>query len=198
MKKEIQSAEVVEPIARDAAFGIASPEASQARRELNEDMRAALMGRFHISQPREGVVELALGNNCPVAFIRGALKAATAFSSRPAIAEGALAAWATDERFLARGPSDLVVRVEGYVPGSAGLTLEAMRRDGMADVSVAHLAAAHLAYRVASRGGDLFRGYHVIGSDGVLNAGPFGLNEYKGIFETGGHELVGACRTWKR
>jgi hypothetical protein len=173
--------------------------AIQARDELLEDMRAATMLRFGIVQPQEGVIVVGLGDKPPFAFIREVLKLASWFSGRPAVSETTLADWATDPRFLKRGPGDLVVKIEGCVPGSAGITREAAAQQGMIDVSSPLLAVAGLGYLVSSRGHDLLSGYRVMTSDqnATLHLGSDGFIECVGSEGNGGNVRVAACRSWR-
>ena len=168
----------------------------QTNIEVLEASRDTVMARYGISQPVEGVVVVALGEKRPFAFIRELMKVVNSYGDRPAVPEKTLVEWATDERFLQKGPKDLVISVEGIVPSSIGLSRAEAVRDGMANVGVAHLAVAHFAYAAATRGDDLLRGYYVMAADGVLHRHPLGLVEYTGIHANGRHDCVAACRSW--
>lgn len=195
-KEEIVTSRRDSGVAGGGEITAASESAVQARIEVQEASRDAVMGRFGISQPAEGVIVVSLGEKRPFAFIRELMKVATSFGGRPAVAEHTLVEWATDDRFLQQGRKGLVVSVEGCVPGSAGLShIDALQR-GMVNVSRAELAVAHIAYLTATRGKDLFRQHYVMAADGVLHFSPFGLTEYRGVYENGGHECVAACRSW--
>ena len=174
----------------------ASFESNKARADVLEASRDTMIGRYGIAQPADGVVVVSLGEKRPIGVIRDLMKVATSFGGRSAIAANTLSDWATDERFTGKSSHDLTVSVQGVVPGTIGHRRVEVVHGGMADVGIAHLAAAHLAYTIVTRGEDLFRGYHVMAADGVLHNSPFGLAQYCGIYESGGHDCVAACRSW--
>lgn len=171
----------------------------EACRTQLEENRVDVMARFGIAQPEEGVIVVRLGDKSPFSFIRAVFNLATAFGERPAVNQKTLADWATDPRFIERGPKELVISVEGCVPQTGGMTRDAALKAGLLDVSSAHLAVAHVASQISSRGQDLFRGYHVMTGDQntTLHYSPFGLFENSGIHSQGGNSGVAACRQWK-
>lgn len=171
-------------------------EQSEIRAGLREDtlksLAVELIRRHAVSWNREdGTASITLGECSPIAFIREAAPVLAALLGRPVVSAPALREWSGDTGFTAPGSAE-VVTVRFLAGASDGASSDELRRSRSRSASRAELVTNALGAQLceaveAGAADDPLRGFFALARDGVVHCGPFGYEEYTGLYSNGRH-----------